>query len=91
MFEGICEAIRKEMDLLDEKYAKGTQLSGQDLEHIDMMAHALKSLATYDAMKGSSEYGGDSYARGRSRMTGRYVSRDGGFSGYEPEGYGRRY
>lgn len=78
MYEGICEAIHKEMDMLDEKYSKGTQLSGQDLEHIDKMAHALKSLATYDAMKGSSNdyYGGDSYMRGRNRTTGRYMSRD---------------
>ena len=88
MYEAICEAIHKEMDVLEDKYAKGTQLSGQDLEHIDKMAHALKSLATYDAMKGNSEYGGsyDSYARGRSRTTGRYISRD----GYEPrDGYYR--
>jgi len=80
MFEGICEAIHKEMDILDDKYSKGTQLSGQDLEHIDKMAHALKSLKTYEAMAGNSEYDGgsyDSYARGRSRTTGRYISRDG--------------
>lgn len=64
MYEAICEAIHKELDVLDEKYAKGTQLSMQDLEHIDMMSHALKSLATYDAMK--SGY------RSRSRQTGRY-------------------
>lgn len=83
MFEGICEAIHKEMDMLDDKYSKGTQLSGQDLEHIDKMAHALKSLKAYEAMAGNSEYGGSydggSYARGRSRMTGRYISRDGGY------------
>jgi len=91
MFEAICEAIHKEMDMLDDKYAKGTQLSGQDLEHIDKMAHALKSLKTYEAMAGNSEYGSydGSYARGRSRMTGRYVSRD---EGYDPrEGNYRRY
>ena len=93
MFEGLCEAIHKEMDMLDEKYSKGTQLSGQDLEHIDKMAHALKSLKTYEAMSGNSEYGGSydgSYARGRSRMTGRYVSRD---EGYDPRDGGsyRRY
>ena len=91
MFEGICEAIHREMDILEEKYSKGTQLSGQDLEHIDKMAHALKSLKTYEAMTGNSEYGydGGSYARGRSRMTGRYVSRDGGYDA--PEGSYRRY
>lgn len=90
MFEGICEALHREMDQLDEKFANGAHMSGQELEHIDMMAHALKSLATYEAMQGSSEYGsydGGSYARGRSRMTGRYVSRDGGYDGYS----GRRY
>lgn len=81
MFDAICEAIHKEMDMLEDKYSKGTQLSGQDLEHIDKMAHALKSLKTYEAMCGNSEYGGsyDSYARGRSRTTGRYISRDGGY------------
>ena len=53
-------------------------------------------------MKGNSEYGGSydggSYARGRSRMTGRYVSRDGGYSregerypAESSENYGRRY
>lgn len=95
MFEGICEAIHKEMDMLDDKYSKGTQLSAQDLEHIDKMAHALKSLRTYEAMAGNSEYGGsyDSYARGRSRMTGRYISRDNEMTaGYDPrEGSYRRY
>ena len=83
MFEGICEAIHREMDALEEKYEKGTQLSNQDLAHIDTMAHALKSLKTYEAMAGNSEYDGGgyegSYARGRSRTTGRYISRDGGY------------
>ena len=81
MYEGICEAIHKELDALEDKYSKGTQLSGQDLEHIDKMAHALKCLKTYEAMHGNSEYygyDGGSYARGRSRTTGRYISRDEG-------------
>ena len=90
MFENICEAIHREMRELDNKYASGAQLSGKDLEDLDKMAHALKSIATYEAMKGESSYEGDSYARGRSRTTGRYVSRDGGYS--RDEGYsGRRY
>lgn len=98
MFDGICDALHREMEILEDKYADGkAQMSSQDLEHIDKMSHALKSLATYDAMKGHSEYDGGSYARGRSRATGRYVSRDGGYSResyynpQEPEGYGRRY
>ena len=83
MFDGICEALHMEMEGLEEKYSKGARLNPQDLEHIDKMAHALKSLKAYEAMEGNSEYGGSyedgSYARGRSRTTGRYISRDGGY------------
>lgn len=90
MFDGICEAIHREMEMLDDKYSNGkTQLNGQDLEHIDKMAHALKSLETYKAMLGHSEYDGGSYARGRSRTTGRYVSRDDGYD--HGDGSYRRY
>ena len=96
MFDGICEAIHNELDKLDEKYSKGIQLNGSDLENIDKMTHALKSLATYDAMKGNSEYDGGSYrgsygsyARGRSRMTGRYISRDENPNYDYPDGYRR--
>lgn len=83
MFEGICEALHREMEQLDEKFSQGAPMNGQELEHIDKMAHALKSLATYEAMQSNSEmsgnsYRGDSYARGRSRTTGRYISRDEG-------------
>ena len=53
MFEGIYDAIHREMGGLEEKYEAGTQLSAQDLEHLDTMAHALKCLATYEAMKGT--------------------------------------
>lgn len=94
MFNGICEAIHRELRSMDEKYSNGTQLSSKDLEDIDKMAHALKSLTAYESMIGNSGYEGDSYARGRSRTTGRYVSRDGDYSGYNSQGadsYGRRY
>ena len=67
MFDGICEAIHKEMDTLEEKYEKGTQLSGQDLEHIDKMAHALKSLKAYEAMIGEFSEPESSYAKVRKR------------------------
>lgn len=83
MFNGICEAMHRELDEMDEKYSNGEQLNKQDLETIDTIAHALKSIATYEAMKGASEYSGydgGSYARGRSRTTGRYMSRNEGSS-----------
>ena len=94
MFEGICEAMHREMEKLEQKYDNGNmQMNGQDLKDIDTMAHALKCLATYEAMKGSSEYGvsydGGSYARGRSRVTGRYISRDNGYYRDVPNGYER--
>lgn len=66
MFDGIFEAIHREMDALEEKYEKGTQLSNQDLAHIDTMAHALKSLKAYEAMTSSSharEYSRERYDR----------------------------
>ena len=82
MFEGICNAIHRELESIDNKLMGGkAPMNSQDLENIDKLSHALKSLKTYEAMEGYSEHdGGDSYARGRSRMTGRYISRD----GYDP-------
>jgi len=78
MFEGICEALHRELEMLDNKLQGGkAPMNSQDLENIDKMAHALKSLKAYEAMEGESEYDGGSYMRGRSRTTGRYVSRDG--------------
>ena len=87
MYHAICEAIHREMDKLEDKYSSGAQVTSQDLKDIDMMAHALKCLKTYEAMDGNSEYDGGSYARGRSRTTGRYISRD---DGYDSREY-RRY
>ena len=90
MFDAICEALYRELDMLNNKLQGGkAPMTSQDLEHIDKMAHALKSLKTAEAMEGNSEYG-DSYARGRSRMTGRYVSRDEGYDSREGGSY-RRY
>jgi len=92
VYKGICEAIQQELEELEAKLAGGARMSSQDLEHIDKMAHALKSLAAYEEMQGSSErYEGTSGVRGRSRMTGRYVSREEGPRYSEGDGYNRRY
>jgi hypothetical protein len=61
MFDGIYETIHHEMDLLEDRFQDGNAMSEKDLEMIDKMSHALKSLATYEAMKGSCEEG--SYAK----------------------------
>lgn len=80
MYYGICEAIQRELKILEDKYSEETPLNSKDLDDIDKMAHALKCLTAYEAMQGNSErygsYDDGSYARGRSRSTGRYVSRD---------------
>ena len=78
MFEHLENAMCEELDKLDEKYQSGQEISAGDLQKADLIFHALKSAATYSAMKGESgAYDGGSYARGRSRTTGRYISRDG--------------
>lgn len=84
----------KEMvcDELDNIAKKG-ELSPGGLEVVDKLTHTLKSIVTIEAMEdygdgasydgadGGRMGGGVSGARGRSRTTGRYVSRDGGYSG----------
>lgn len=55
MFESLEKNMCKELEALDQKIKSGTEMSMQDLEKADKLAHALKSLATYSAMKGAEE------------------------------------
>jgi len=65
MFDGICDALHRELDSYDNKLMGGkAPMSTQDLDTIDRLAHALKSLATYDAMRGEK--------RGYSRYENEY-------------------
>ena len=53
MFDGICEAIHREIESLDSKFMGGkASMSAQELDSIDKMAHTLKSITTYAAMRG---------------------------------------
>ena len=83
----------KELEMIEAKYAQNQsiEMSMQDLEKIDKLYHALKSMATYSAMKEAEEYEMDGYSgrRGCSPSTGRYVSRDGGSS--YADGYSQGY
>lgn len=98
-FEVLEKAMCKEMEAIEQKLKGGTEMSVQDLDRIDKLAHAMKSLVTYKAMKEAEEYnmsedGNISGARGRSPMTGRYISRDPGYSGYGrsyDDGYSGHY
>ena len=86
-YENLEEAMCRELEMLNKKYGgDAKEMSPQDVEKIDILYHALKSAATYHAMKDAEEdwdeeesgarrlNGGRSYARRRDSM-GRY-SRD---------------
>ena len=95
-YDHLEEMMCKELDKLDKKYGEGSapEMSVQDAEKIDLLYHALKSAATYYAMKDADGWedkdaSGRSYRRGRDSM-GRYVSRDmDGYSGHYPPMYER--
>ena len=50
MFDNIVDAIHLELHELDKKYAEDVEMSKADLEQIDLMAHTLKSLISYEVM-----------------------------------------
>lgn len=90
MFDNLKRVAVNELKKLDTAYAGKEEFSEADAKRFDCMAHGLKCLLTSTAMLESEEYEeGMSGARGRSPMTGRYVSRTGNQS-YE-EGYSRGY
>ena len=90
-FEVLEKKMCMELTALEEKVKGSGEMSVQDLDKIDKLVHAMKSLATYNAMKEAEEYemDGMSGRRGRSPSTGRYMSRDGGQS--YADGYSRGY
>ena len=89
-YEALKKALCKELEKLDDQLKAGGSMSNSDIERVDVVSHALKSLATYEAMAESEESGMDvSERRGRG-MNGRYVSRYGGGPEYDA-GYSRGY
>lgn len=90
-FEALEKQMCMELEAIEQKLKSGTEMSETDLKRVDMLSHAMKSLATYKAMKEAEEEyedGGMSGRRGRA-MNGRFVSRDGGSS--YADGYSRGY
>ena len=89
----LCETLSREVGEANEKIRKaGGKMTAGDLEYIDKLTHALKSVKTTIAMVEAEDggesgrymphynYGGGySYRRGRDSM-GRYTSRRGGYS-----------
>ena len=75
-YEHLEKAMCKELEKLDKKYTADVEMTEQDAERADKLYHALKSAATYHAMKDAEEWdetegedglsGNDrSYRRGR--------------------------
>lgn len=92
----VCEMLSEELKKANDKLAKnGNGMTSSDLDYIDKLTHAIKSVKTTKAMLESEDgyssrgrsmympryaYDDMSYARGRDSM-GRYTSRDSGYSG----------
>ena len=51
MYDIICDTIHRELEKMEEKFDNGTSITGQDIEHIDLMTHTLKSISTLEAMR----------------------------------------
>ena len=85
-YENLEKAMCKELEMLDSKYAANPRdMSTDDVERADLLYHALKSAATYHAMKDAEDW--DMEESGRrgddGRMySGRYRR---GYSGHYPE------
>ena len=63
MFESLYSAIFHELEMLDNRLQGGkAPMTTQDLDNIDKMAHAIKCLASYEAMKER-----EGYAREKAR------------------------
>ena len=101
-YENLEEAMCKELEALDKKYAgEPGEMTTSDVEKADILYHALKSAATYHAMKDAEDWDEDEMSRGgrdysgrrgmdrsgrRGRdAMGRYTSRDMDYSGHYPE------
>ena len=68
MYPNIIEAVHRELEALDDRYANGAQMTPADLDMFDKMVHGLKCLATYEAM----EDAGRPRGRGRGYYDRRY-------------------
>jgi hypothetical protein len=81
----ICEVLADELNKTNDKLEKsGGQISAGDLDYIDKLTHALKSVKTTKAMMEAEEdgysYDDMSYERGRSNRSGSY-ERGGSYRG----------
>lgn len=89
----MCETLGRALKKANEKIRNsGGELSASDMDYVNKLSHALKSIVTTAAMKEAEmdegeSYGSGSYRRGYSREGGSY--RDGG--SYEGGSYDGSY
>lgn len=79
----LCEALIEELEEYSKKIEKSDGMSAGDLEAVDKLSHALKSVKTTIAMMEADEEGGNSYRGGNSNryMPWYGVSYEGGRGG----------
>lgn len=74
-YENLEKAMCKELEKLDKKYTADVEMNPTDLERADLLYHAMKSAATYHAMKDAEEWdddeGEDGYSEARGMRRGR--------------------
>jgi hypothetical protein len=88
--EMLYKHICKEISMIADQIQKSGTMSDKDLERLDKLYHTKKDMLTAKAMADSEEYeGGISGYRGRSPMTGRYISRESNNS--YTDGYSQGY
>ena len=73
----LCEALMEELGEYSKKIEKADGMSAGDLEAVDKLSHALKSVKTTIAMMEAGDEGGNSYRGGNSN---RYMPWYGGMS-----------
>ena len=93
-FKNLKRVAMNELRKLEAAYANKDEFAEADAKKYDCLWHGLKCQLTAEAMMEAEQEsypdeGGMSGRRGRSTVTGRYVSRDGGQS--YAEGYSQGY
>ena len=77
MYMNLEKNMCRELEALEEKYRNGAEMSEGDIRRIDLLAHALKSMSTYKAMKQAEGYEGnqyqENYNQGNSYMNNSYA------------------
>lgn len=87
--ETVMKQVCREISMIAEQIQKTNTMSEKDVERLDKLYHIKKDMLTTQAMQDAEGYSeGMSGMRGRSPMTGRYVSRD---SGSYEDGYSKGY